>query len=291
MSRPHAQIALFHPSTLTRLLLLVPLLVPLYAAEQQPTAPEIGQEGKDVPWVPTPGILVDTMLEMAAVSTGDVVIDLGSGDGRTVIAAAQLGARAVGVELEENLVAISKRQAEEEGLSDLTEFHAMDLFEFDLSPATVVTMFLLPDLNYRLRPKLLKLSPGTRIVSNTWDLSGAEGDPDAPGWLPDETVVLDPCPTWCTSLLWTVPARVEGTWQFREGEMELELEQQFQVVTGRLHLGSGSIAIEQGFLQGAELTFLADGTQYSGTVEGPTIRGTARTTEGNSVNWQATQRL
>ena len=291
MSRPHAQIALFHPSTLTRLLLLVPLLVPLYAAEQQPTAPEIGQEGKDVPWVPTPGILVDTMLEMAAVSTGDVVIDLGSGDGRTVIAAAQLGARAVGVELEENLVAISKRQAEEEGLSDLTEFHAMDLFEFDLSPATVVTMFLLPDLNYRLRPKLLKLSPGTRIVSNTWDLSGAEGDPDAPGWLPDETVVLDPCPTWCTSLLWTVPARVEGTWQFREGEMELELEQQFQVVTGRLHLGSGSIAIEQGFLQGAELTFLADGTQYSGTVEGPTIRGTASTTEGNSVNWQATQRL
>jgi len=242
-----------------------------------------------VPWVPTPGILVDTMLEMAAVSTGDVVIDLGSGDGRTVIAAARLGARAVGVELEENLVAISKRQAEEEGLSDLTEFHAMDLFEFDLSPATVVTMFLLPDLNYRLRPKLLKLSPGTRIVSNTWDLSGAEGDPDAPGWLPDETVVLDPCPTWCTSLLWIVPARVEGTWQFREGEMELE--QQFQVVTGRLHLGSGSIAIEQGSLQGTELAFLADGTQYSGTVEGPTIRGTARTAEGNSVNWQATQLL
>ena len=287
MSRSHAPISLFRPRPLTRLLLLVPLLVPLYAAEQQPIAPEIGQEGKDVPWVPTPDILVDMMLEMAAVSTGDVVIDLGSGDGRTVIAAARLGARAIGVELEENLVAISKRRAEEEGLSGRTEFHAMDLFDFDLSPATVVTMFLLPDLNYRLRPNLLQLSPGTRIVSNTWDLSGAEGDPDAPGWLPDETVVLDPCPTWCTSLLWIVPARVEGTWQFREGEMVLE--QQFQVVTGRWHLGNGSIAIEQGFLQGAKLTFLADGTQYSGTVAGPTIRGTARTAEGNSVNWQATQ--
>ena len=287
MPRHHSQIALFRPRTLTRLLLLFPLLVPLYAAEQQSTAPTIGQEGKDVPWVPTPDILVDKMLEMAAVSTGDVVIDLGSGDGRTVIAAARLGARAVGVELEENLVAVSKRRADEEDLSDRTEFHAMDLFEFDLSPATVVTMFLLPDLNYRLRPSLLKLSPGTRIVSNTWDLGGVEGDPDAPGWLPDETVVLDPCPTWCTSLLWIVPARVEGTWQL--GEAKMELEQQFQAVTGRLHLSNGRIAIEQGVLRGAKLTFRADGTQYSGNVEGPTIRGTARTAEGNSVSWEATR--
>ena len=158
----------------------------------------VGQEGKDVPWVPTPDELVDTMLEMAAVTSADRVIDLGSGDGRLVIAAARLGARAVGVELEESLVALSTERAAEAGVADLTEFIATDLFEFDLSPATVITMFLLPDINYRLRPALFALEPGTRLVSNTWDLSGSEDDPDAPGWTPDRTVVLDPCPTWCT---------------------------------------------------------------------------------------------
>ena len=105
------------------------------------TQPTIGQEGKDVPWVPTPDVLVDTMLEMAAVTAADRVIDLGSGDGRMVIAAARLGARAVGVELEESLVELSTRRAAEAGVADVTEFITTDLFEFDLSPATVITMF------------------------------------------------------------------------------------------------------------------------------------------------------
>ena len=129
----------------------------------------------------------------------------GSGDGRLVIAAARLGARAIGVELAPNLVALAERRAAEAGVADRTGFVAADLFDFDLSPATVVTMFLLPDINYRLRPALFDLRPGTRIVSNTWDLRGSETDPDAPGWAADATVVLDPCPTWCTSLLWIVP--------------------------------------------------------------------------------------
>ena len=275
-------------TTITSLVLVGLFLVTSHATEQPQPAPEIGQKGKDVPWVPTPDVLVDKMLEMAAVTPDDVVIDLGSGDGRTVIAAARLGARAVGVELEENLVAISQQRAEEAGVSDRTEFHATDLFEFDLSPATVVTMFLLPDINYRLRPDLLELAPGTRIVSNTWDFGGAEGHPDAPGWLPDETVVLDPCPTWCTSLLWVVPATVEGTWQLGEGA--IELEQQFQVVSGQLRFENRLIAVEQGRLRGSEITFEADGTHYTGTVDGPIIRGVAKTLNGDSVNWQATRR-
>ena len=175
------------------------------------TQPTLGQAGTDVPWVPTPHVLVDTMLEMADVSRDDVVVDLGSGDGRTVIAAARLGARAIGIEFDPELVALSTQRAGEAGVSDLTEFVATDLFEYDLSRATVITLFLLPDLNYKLRPTLFALQPGTRIVSNTWKLDGWDDDPDAGnGWAPDETVVLDPCPTWCTSLLWVVPARVEG---------------------------------------------------------------------------------
>ena len=184
--------------------------------------------------MPTPDVLVDTMLGMAAVTAADRVIDLGSGDGRMVIAAARLGARAVGVELEESLVELSTRRAAEAGVADLTEFITTDLFEFDLSPATVITMFLLPDINYRLRPTLFALKPGTRIVSNTWDLSGSAEDPDAPGWTPDRTVVLDPCPTWCTSLLWIVPAKIEGTWRLATGELWLRLDQTFQMVSGTL---------------------------------------------------------
>ena len=114
-----------------------------------------------------------------------------------------------------------------------------DLFDFDLSPATVITMFLLPDLNLRLRPVLFDLTPGTRIVSNTWDLSGTEGDLDAPGWVPDRTVVLDPCPSWCTAHLWTVPAKVAGLWH--TADSELALEQDYQMVTGRLRGAEGEL--------------------------------------------------
>ena len=176
------------------LLLAVGGLLQAPSADGQ-TQPTVGQDGKDVPWVPTPDVLVDTMLEMAAVTADDRVIDLGSGDGRMVIAAARLGARATGVEFEKSLVELSTRSAAEAGVANLTEFVATDLFGFDLSPATVITMFLLPDINYRLRPTLFALTPGTRIVSNTWDLSGSDENPDAPGWTPYRSVVLDPCPT------------------------------------------------------------------------------------------------
>ena len=148
------------------------------AARQPP--PTIGQEGKDAPWVPTPDALVETMLEMAAVTPADLLIDLGSGDGRMVIAAAMLGATAIGVELEPNLVARIGATRCRGGVSDRTGSSRPILFAFDLSPASVITMFLMPDLNYQLRPTLFSLRPGTRIVSNTWDLRGSEEEPPTP---------------------------------------------------------------------------------------------------------------
>ena len=251
------------------------------------TQPIVGQDGKDVPWVPTPDALVNTMLEMAAVTADDRVIDLGSGDGRMVIAAARLGALAIGVEFEKGLVELSTRSAAEAGVTDLTEFVATDLFGFDLTPATVITMFLLPDINYRLRPTLFALTPGTRIVSNTWDLSGSDDDPDAPGWTPDRTVVLDPCPTWCTSLLWVVPAKVAGTWRLSDGERSLRLAQTFQMVSGMLQSETGTMPIEDGQLFGTEIQFRSGETLYTGSVGATTMHGVAQTPSG-SVDWSAT---
>lgn len=263
------------------------LLLSTVGASGQP-APVIGQEGKDVPWVPTPEVLVDTMLEMAAVGPGDYVMDLGSGDGRTVVAAARLGARAVGVELDPRLVAASKQYAIEAGVADRTEFLATDLFDVDLSRATVITMFLLPDINTRLRPSLLALEPGTRIVSNTWDMGGSESDPDAPGWIPDETVVLDPCPSFCTSLFWIVPANVSGTWRLvdQEQEAELELAQEFQITSGRLLTNSRIEDVGEGRPRGRETSFSIGDTSYRGRVDGDTMTGTARADDGTS-KWRA----
>jgi SAM-dependent methyltransferase len=256
------------------------------------TRPTVGQEGKDVPWVPTPDVLVDKMLEMAEVSPADLVVDLGSGDGRTVVAAARLGARAIGIELDPQLVALSNERATEAGLADLTEFVAIDLFEYDLSQATVITLFLLPDINLRLRPTLFGLEPGTRIVSNTWDLSGSDDDPDAPGWTPDRIVVLDPCPSWCTSLLWVVPAKVAGTWRLgnRGLQRELQLEQRFQMVSGSLGAEDRRVQIEEGRLNGTVITFRIGETSYRGQVDQAqtTMRGVARTPDA-TMDWQATR--
>lgn len=257
------------------------------ASRGQP-APVIGQEGKDVPWVPTPDVLVDTMLDMAGVTGDDFVIDLGSGDGRTVIAAARRGARALGVELEPNLVAASRQRALEAGVGDRTEFLAVDLFTVDLTPATVITMFLLPDINTRLRPTLLGLAPGTRIVSNTWDMGGSGIDPDAPGWLPDETIVLNPCPSFCTALFWIVPATVDGTWQLdgQEGPVELRLEQQFQMASGQLRSNGRTQDVEEGRLRGRAISFRVGDARYQGEVNATEMNGTVRR-DGSTTAWRA----
>jgi hypothetical protein len=188
-------------------------------------------------------------------------MDLGSGDGRTVITAAKRGARAVGIEYNPDMVELSRRNAAEAKVTDRATFEKADLFETDLSKAQVITMFLLPSINMKLRPQILDLKPGTRIVSNSFTMED---------WAADETAnVTENCTSWCTALLWIVPAKVEGTWQTSQGEMKLT--QQFQMVSGSL----GSNAIADGRLRGDQISFTAGGVKYSGTVSGNSIKGTA----------------
>ena len=259
-------------------------LCPAFAAPQE-QPPTLGQEGKDAPWVPTPQELVDTMLDMAAVTADDLLIDLGAGDGRVVISAADRGANAIGVELDPGLVELAKTNAAAAGVTGLTEFVTADIFEFDFSSASVISMFLLPELTLRLRPTLFHLTPGTRIVSNTWDMRGTETDPEARGWDPDQTIVLDPCPGFCTAHVWTVPAKVTGTWRLDDGRL-LHLTQRFQQVRGRLESGGASTEIMGGRLDGTTLTFRANGVGYTAEVHQAAMRG-ATATGDNTNNWRA----
>jgi len=237
--------------------------------------PQVGQEGKDVIWVPTPQALVDRMLDMGKVTAKDYVIDLGSGDGRTVITAAKRGAKALGIEYNPDMVDLSKRNAAKEGVSDRASFAKADLFESDFSQATVITMFLLPDINIKLRPKILNLRPGTRIVSNSFTM----GD-----WSSDETAsVKDGCASYCTAHLWIVPAKVEGTWQLPDGE--LTLKQTYQMISGTLKRGNNTIQIANGKLQGDQITFNAGGSLYTGRVNGSGMEGSI----SSGGDWKATR--
>jgi hypothetical protein len=263
-------------TTYRALVILMLLAGSSYAGQAgQEFQPQVGQEGKDVIWVPTPQALVDKMLDMAKVTAKDYVIDLGSGDGRTVITAAKRGAKALGIEYNPDMVELSKRNAAKEGVSDKANFVKADLFESDFSQAQVVTMFLLPDINIRLRPKILNLKPGTRIVSNTFTM----GD-----WTDDETAtVKEGCVSYCTAHLWIVPAKVEGTWQMPQGE--LALKQTYQMITGTMKSANGSTAITNGKLNGDQITFSAGGTEYTGRVNGNSIEGTSK----SGSSWKATR--
>ena len=224
--------------------------------------PTVGQEGKDVVWVPSPQSTVDKMLDLAKVTPQDFVIDLGSGDGRNVIGAAKRGARALGVEYNEKLVEYSKREAAKAGVADRAQFVQGDMYEADISQATVLALFLLPDNLNKLLPKFLALKPGSRIVANHFGMGG---------WTPDVTDRADgDCGPWCTTLLYIVPAKVEGAWRFGDGE--LVLEQKFQEVTGTLKAGSREMPVT-GRLTGEQITLTIAGTQYAGRVTGDTITG------------------
>jgi precorrin-6B methylase 2 len=230
------------------------------AQSAKPFEPTVGQAGKDVVWVPTPQPLVEKMLDLAKISAQDVHYDLGSGDGRTVITAAKRGARAFGIEYNPDMVELSRRNAAKEGVTARATFVQADLYETDFSKANVVTLFLLPSINMKLRPKILDMAPGTRIVANTFTMEDWQADVT-------ETVGGD-CVSWCTALLWIVPAKVDGTWQL--GSETLTLTQKFQVLEGTL----GSQAISDAKMNGAEITFTADGQKYTGRVEGNSIKGT-----------------
>jgi precorrin-6B methylase 2 len=262
----------------TRTLLALPIAVAiaalLHAQATDTYKPTVGQAGKDVVWVPTPQELVDTMLDMAKVTPQDLVMDLGSGDGRTVITAAKRGATAMGVEYNPEMVQLSKNAATTERVTDKATFVQADLFTVDLSKASVITMFLLPTINLKLRPSLLDLKPGTRIVSNSFTMED---------WAADQTeTITGDCSSWCTALLWIVPAKVEGTWQTPRGD--LKLLQQFQMITGSL----GGRPIADGRLRGDEISFKVGGAQYTGHVDGNAMRG--KVTGAPGGQWTATRK-
>jgi SAM-dependent methyltransferase len=241
----------------------------------KPYEPQVGQSGKDVVWVPTPQALVDRMLDMARVTVDDYVIDLGSGDGRTVITAAKRGIRALGIEYNPDLVELSKRNAVAAGVTDLATFVEGDIFKSDFSQATVITLFLLSDLNLKLRPILLEMKPGTRIVSNSFDM----GD-----WEPDDRISAENCTAYCKATFWVIPAKVAGTWQLPQGE--LTLQQQYQMLTGTLKSANESIPITNGKMRGEQITFMVGDRVYRGMVNGNRMEGVFAT----ETKWQATRR-
>ena len=230
----------------------------------KPFEPEVGQPGKDVVWVPTPPALVEKMMDMAQVGPNDFVIDLGSGDGRNVIAAAKRGARALGVEFNPDMVGLSERLAKSAGVADRAQFVQGDMFTADFSKATVMAIFLLPSNMLQLRAKFFALAPGSRIVSNTFRFEG---------WNPDksETIGGD-CTAWCESILWIVPAKVGGQW--RASDSELTLTQDFQMVSGTLTVGGKPVPVS-GQLNGREITLKAGARVYTGRAGDTEIELTA----------------
>jgi hypothetical protein len=243
--------------------LAAPFFSTLHPAEYSPKS---GQAGKDVVWVGNPDIMVQKMLDIAGVTASDYVFDLGSGDGRNVIAAAKRGARAHGIEYDADLVEFSKRAAAKERVSDKATFERGDVFVADFTKATVVVLFLTPEMNIRLRPRLLNLKAGTRVVANTF----AIGD-----WNPDQIHnITENCERFCTARLWFVPARVNGTWQFPAGK--LVLKQTYQTFSGALKSGAGNLPVS-GRLRGEQITFHGGKTQYTARVDGDVMEGFART--------------
>ena len=265
------------------------ILLALNVADAQPVkkeaataskefTPEVGQAGKDVVWVPTAQTLVDKMLDMTKLTPKDILYDLGSGDGRTVITAAKRGARAYGIEYNPDMVELSKRNAAKEGVSDKATFEKADIFESDFSKATVITLFLLPSLNEKLRPTLLNMKPGTRVAANSFGMGN---------WKPDQTARVEGnCETWCTAYLWIVPAKVEGAW--KTANSELTLKQEFQFISGTLRTGDKSLAISNGKLDGERIAFSVGAAQYSGRVNGDSIEG-IRNAGTAKTPWNATR--
>lgn len=235
--------------------------------------PRRGQSGKDVIWIPSPDKLVHRMLSLAAVRPSDYLIDLGSGDGKIVIAAArEFGAKGLGIEYNRDMVGVSQRNAKAAGVSDRAAFQQGDIFETDFSSATVVSMYLLPHLNMKLRHQLLALKPGTRVVSHEFRL----GD-----WVPDETSRIGSA----SAHLWLVPANAGGEWQLRfpqrngEARAKLALEQTFQTLRGRAHFEDFETTLREPHVHGERVRFAftdEDGAlrQFDGRVSGDQITGT-----------------
>ena len=245
-------------------------------------APTIGQVSKDSVWVPTPERLIRRMLQLADVTPRDTVLDLGSGDGRVPIHAAKhFGARAIGVELEANLIRVSNEAARANGVADRVRFLRQDLFDADLAQASVITLYISPGVMTKLKPRLLALKPGTRIVSHQFTLDD---------WEPDESIRSE----GRMGYLWVVPGDVAGTWAIeRPGDaLRIEIEQKYQSLTLRGERAGKQVAVIGGRLRGNEISFSsfdADGTSrhFHGQVAGSRMHGESEREGTKPMRWTA----
>jgi precorrin-6B methylase 2 len=242
------------------------------AAAQEPYRPTVGQNGKDVVWVPTSEAMVEKMLDHAKLTPQDFVMDLGSGDGRMIIAAAKRGARGLGVEYNPDMVELAKRQAAAAGVADKAVFVQGDMYEADISKATLLALFLLPHNLDKLVSKFLELPAGTRIVANTYWVKD---------WAPDDTQTMeDGCDSWCTSQLFIVPAKVQGQWRAPNGV--LTLTQRYQMVDGTFApIEGGAPAPVKGRLRGNAIALSVGETEYEGAVNGSSIEAAAKRATGS----------
>jgi len=274
--------------TVLRLLLVSALLLaaPSYA---QKFEPHVGQAGKDVIWVPTPDEVVDRMLTMAQLGANDIHFDLGAGDGKIAIAAAKRGANATGIEYNPDMAKYANERAQAAGVAGVGPGKAMirqaDIFVTDFSKATVITLYLLPTLNMKLRPQLLSMKPGTRVVSHSFTMED---------WEADEISTLD----GRRAYFWVVPAQVGGSWNLDAGgqKTELVIEQTFQKITGGVNF---SKAVQGGLrearLRGADIAFAyidASGLrrEFTGKVDGKRMEGSWRDAKGQDGRWSAVKK-
>ena len=245
--------------------------------------PVVGQAGKDVIWVPTPPMLVERMLRMAQTTSADTVVDLGSGDGRIAIAAARdFKARSIGMEFNPDMVAVSRRDAEKAGVAGRATFEQADIYKADFSHANVLTMYLLPNINLDMRPIILRMKPGTRVVSHQFNM----GD-----WTPDDSADF----SGRMAYLWIVPARVGGSWAVDVaggGNYTLTIKQEFQRISGHAGPGTSTLGLREPSLWGDRIRFWfvdAEGRsrEFSGSVSGTSINGEMRTAGANPVKFTA----
>ena len=255
------------------------------------------QEGVgDVVYVPTPQVVVDAMLKMAKVSANDYIIDLGSGDGRIVITAAKkYGARGFGVDLDTVLLKRANESAKREGITDRAHFVEQNLFETDLSQATVITSYLLPEMNEKLRPKILKLKPGTRVVAHDYHMGEWRADDNDTLPVP-EKVVGNPGISYI--YMWYVPANAAGKWQTSVAvggqtlAVDVSFDQRFQMLSGAAQINQRPAQIQGARVKGEEVTFwLNTGTganivrhEFNGKLQGDTLTGTVRVHAGKKVD-------
>ena len=263
------------------------LLVATGAAAQ--FQPQVGQAGKDVIWVPTPDEVVDRMLTMAQVTPQDFVMDLGAGDGKIAIAAAKkFGARAVGIEYNPDMAKHANANAAAAGVAGNGQGKAMirqaDIFQTDFTQATVITLYLLPALNMKLRPQLLAMRPGTRVVSHSFTMED---------WEPDETSTLD----GRRAYFWMVPASVMGSWSLDAGNQKLDmtLDQTFQKINGSvtlapIHAGLRDARLRGPFIQFAYVDQSGVRRDFTGRVNGGRMEGTFRDEKGGQGNWTAAKK-